>query len=175
MNNAQKPRQPDWRIPYLGIAFLVVALDRLSKIWVQKNVPEGGGITVIPHVFRISHVLNPGAAFSLFTDSADPKRTHLLLTGFSLFAVLVVLGVLVKIGRRFTLTGLALALILGGAIGNVWDRLVYKEVTDFLAVTIIHYHWPDFNFADSAIVIGGCFLLLDAIFSKKNEEAEPEP
>jgi signal peptidase II len=175
MSKSSKPRQPDWRIPFLGISFLVIALDRLSKMWIQEHVPEGGGITVIPHVFRISHVLNPGAAFSLFTNSADPKRTHLLLTGFSLFAVVVVLAVLLKIGRRFTLTGLALALILGGAIGNVWDRIVYKEVTDFLAVTIIHYHWPDFNLADSAIVIGGCLLLLDALFGKKQEKSEPAP
>lgn len=173
MSESPKPRQADWRIPFLGISLLVIALDRLSKLWIQKHVPEGGGITVIPHVFRISHVLNPGAAFSLFTDSADPKRTHLFLTGFSLFAIVVVLGVLVKIGRRFTMTGLALALILGGAIGNVWDRIVYKEVTDFLAVTIVHYHWPDFNLADSAIVIGGCLLLLDALLSKKHEKSEP--
>ncbi len=175
MSDASKPRQPDWRIPYLGISLLILALDRLSKIWVQEHVPEGGHITVIPHVFRISHVLNPGAAFSLFTDSADPRRTHLLLTGFSLLAILVVLGVLLKIGRRFTLTGLALALILGGAIGNVWDRIVYKEVTDFLAVTIIHYHWPDFNLADSSIVTGGILLLLDALLSKKQEKSEPTP
>ncbi len=165
----------DWRIPLLGISLLVVVLDRLSKIWVRKHVVPGGHIVVIPHVFSISHVMNPGAAFSLFTNSADPHRTHLLLTGFSILASVIVLGVLMFIGRKFTITALALALILGGAVGNLWDRVAYKEVTDFLAVQIVHYHWPDFNLADSAIVIGGILLLLDALRGKKEPEAEPAP
>ena len=186
MSEHKRPRSRDWRIPFLGISLLVVVLDRLSKIWVQKHVVPSSHIVIIPHVFSISHVLNPGAAFSLFTDSADPHRTYLLLTGFSILASAVVFGVLLFIGRKFTMTGLALALILGGAVGNLWDRIAYKEVTDFLAVTIIHYHWPDFNLADSSIVIGGCLLLLDALRSHKPhtpdeesttpaEESQPQP
>lgn len=163
-NRADRSRKPNWRIPFLAIALFVIALDRLSKIWVQKNIPEGGSIPIIKNVFHLSHVLNPGAAFSLFTGTADPKRTHLLLTGFSVAAIVVVLIVLLKMGRHFTVSGLGLALILGGAIGNAWDRIAYKEVTDFLAVTIIHYHWPDFNVADSAIVCGAILLLADTLF-----------
>lgn len=166
MSEHNRPRGRDWRIPFLGISLLVIVLDRLTKLWVNKHVVPTTHIVIIPHVFSISHVLNPGAAFSLFTDSVNPNRTHLLLTGFSILASVIVFGVLIYIGRRFTLTGLALALILGGAVGNLWDRIAYKEVTDFLAVTIIHYHWPDFNLADSSIVIGGCLLLLDAMRSR---------
>ena len=174
MSEHRRPRGRDWRIPFLGISLLVIALDRLSKMWVIKHVVPTTHIVIIPHVFSISHVLNPGAAFSLFTDSADPARTHLMLTGFSLLASIVVFGVLMYRGRKFTITALALALILGGAVGNLWDRIAYKEVTDFLAVTIIHYHWPDFNLADSAIVIGGILLLLDAVRSRKDHPATPE-
>ena len=107
--------------------------------------------------------MNSGAAFSLFTDSPHPELTRWLLTTFSLLAALVVLLVLRKIGRRFSLTALSMALVFGGAIGNVWDRLRYGTVVDFLEVHIIHYHWPDFNIADSAIVIGGILLLLDSL------------
>jgi signal peptidase II len=108
-------------------------------------------------------VLNPGAAFSMFTDSPRPSLTHWILTVFSLIAAAVIVFVIVRFGRRLTPTMVALALILGGTIGNVWDRLRFGMVTDFLEVHIVHYHWPDFNVADSAIVIGGILLVLDAL------------
>ena len=167
MSEHKRPRGRDWRIPFLGISLLVIALDRLTKMWVIKHVVPSTHIVIIPHVFSISHWMNPGAAFSLFTYTADPHRTYLLLTGFSILASVVVFSVLMVIGRKFTITALALALILGGALGNLWDRVVYKEVTDFIAVTIIHYHWPDFNIADSSIVIGGMLLLFDAIRTRR--------
>ncbi len=88
---------------------------------------------------------------------------------------MVVLIILLRIGRRFTGTTIALALILGGTIGNVWDRLRYGLVTDFLEVHIVHYHWPDFNVADSAIVIGGILLVLDALFSPASRRFPPAP
>lgn len=169
-----KPRGRDWRIPFLGISLLIVVIDRLTKLWVMKHIVPSTHIVIIPHVFSISHWMNPGAAFSMFANPADPHRAYLLLTGFSILASLVVFGVLMYIGRRFTVTGLALALILGGAVGNLWDRIAYKEVTDFIAVTIIHYHWPDFNIADSSIVIGGILLLLDALRGHKPHAHEAE-
>jgi len=163
------PSRRDWHGWLLFLSALVIALDRWTKIWVSHHIEEGDAITVIPHVFRISHVLNSGAAFSLFSVSAHPDRTRWLLTGFSLLAAVVVFGILLKIGRRLTPTSLALALVFGGAIGNVWDRLRYATVIDFLEVHIIHYHWPDFNIADSAIVIGGILLFIDALRSGKAE------
>jgi signal peptidase II len=144
---------------------LILLLDRLTKYWVSRHIPEGDAIVVIRHVFRISHVRNPGAAFSMFTETARPSLTHWMLTIFSLIAAAIVLFVILRFGRRITPTMIALALILGGAVGNAWDRLRYGMVTDFLEVHIVHYHFPDFNVADSAIVIGGILLVLDALRS----------
>ena len=155
---------PDRRLWLLFISAFIVALDRLTKAWIVGHIPEGDAIPVIDHVFRLSHVRNPGAAFSLFINSSRPVLTHWLLTGFSILAGVVVLVVLLRIGRQFSAMSIALALILGGTIGNLWDRIRYGMVTDFLEVHIVHYHWPDFNLADSAIVCGGILLVLDALF-----------
>ena len=160
----------NWRGLLLVISALILVLDRFTKNWVSHHIEEGNAITIIPRVFRISHVQNPGAAFSMFSDSPSPERTRWILIAFSLLAAAVVLGVLLRIGRRLTMTSLAMALVLGGAIGNAWDRIRYGTVVDFLEVHIVHYHWPDFNVADSAIVIGGILLLLDALF-RKSEKA----
>ena len=156
----------------LVIAALIIALDRWTKIWVQHHIADGDEIPVIKGYFYISHVLNPGAAFSLFSDSATPGRTRWMLTIFSMVAVAIVFGLILKIGRRFTTTTIALALILGGALGNVWDRIHYGVVTDFLEVFLRwghwSYHWPDFNIADSAIVCGGVLIMLDALLPRKS-------
>ncbi|WP_324831753.1 signal peptidase II [Alloacidobacterium sp.] len=163
----------DRRSWLFAIAALIIALDRWTKSWVGHHIAEGDEITVIPHYFYISHVLNPGAAFSLFVDSPSPNRTRWLLTSFSIVAVIIVLVLILKMGRRFTATTIALALILGGAIGNVWDRIHYGVVTDFLEVFLRlghwSYHWPDFNVADSAIVCGGILIVLDALLPKKSQ------
>jgi len=163
-------RGRDWRPLFFLISLVIIALDRLSKLWVQKHIAEGMNIPVIPHVFRLSHVLNEGAAFSLFND-APANPTRWALTGFSLVAAVVVAVLLVRIGQRFSATALGLALVLGGAIGNAWDRIQYKMVTDFLEVRIIHYHWPDFNLADSAIVVGGILLFLGGLFTPQRRDA----
>jgi len=150
----------DSRIPLLLLAVLVVVLDRASKIWIVHHINPGYAITVIPGVFRLTHVLNTGAAFSLFENSS-PIVVRNSLIGFSIIAVIVVLAMLWRAGRTLSLTGIALALILGGAIGNLYDRLRFSHVVDFLEVHIVHYHWPDFNIADSCIVIGACLLLIE--------------
>jgi signal peptidase II len=158
----------------LLISVVVLVLDRLSKNWVVRHVELGQAISVIPRVFRITHVLNDGAAFSLFADSATPEHVRWALIAFSTLAALAVLVALLRMGRRFTLTTLALALVLGGAVGNDYDRIRFASVVDFLEVHIFSYHWPDFNVADSAIVTGACLLLLDALLPRKarTEEAK---
>jgi signal peptidase II len=161
------PRRLPW---LLGISLAVLLADRLTKIWVEGHVSMGGGIPVIPHFLRISHWTNDGAAFSLFADTASPNTVRWVLTSFSLLAALVVLVVLVRLGQRVTLTTVALALILAGALGNVHDRIRYGSVTDFIEVHIFGYHWPDFNIADSSIVTGACLLLLDSLRPRKQEE-----
>ena len=133
-------------------------------------LPLGGEHVVIPKVFWISHVLNTGAAFSLFGDTASPERVRWLLVGFSLIAAVIIGIVLLRIGRRITATTFGLALILGGAIGNVYDRIRTGAVIDFLEVHIVHYHWPDFNLADSCIVIGGILLVLHSLVAARSDE-----
>jgi signal peptidase II len=165
-------RVRDWRGWLLALSAFTIAFDRFTKHWVSRHIGEGNVIVVIPRVFAISHVMNPGAAFSLFTDSPDPARTRWLLTGFSLLAAIVVLIILLRIGRRLSLTAVSMALVFGGAIGNAWDRITYGTVVDFLQVHIVHYHWPDFNVADSAIVIGGILLLMDSLRTRKEPGAQ---
>jgi signal peptidase II len=156
----------DRRIWMLVIAAVVVVLDRLTKRWVGAHLGLGQAIVVIPKVFRITHVLNTGAAFSMF-ENMNEHTVRNLLVAFSIVAVIVVLALLWKLGRTFTMTSVALALILGGALGNLYDRVMYSHVVDFLEVHIVHYHWPDFNVADSCIVIGACLLLLEMLRPQK--------
>ena len=162
-------KRMDARPWLLLIAAVVIALDRWSKIWITRHLARGQFKPVIQGVFRLSHVYNTGAAFSLFAESLSPTVVRNVLIGFSAVAVLVVAGMIWRLGRRMSGTGVALALILGGAIGNLYDRVHFSYVVDFLEVTIVHYHWPDFNVADSAIVVGACLLLLE-IFRAQPEE-----
>lgn len=151
----------DWRIPLLLLSAVVVACDRLSKLWVVHHIKNGAAITIIPGFFRLTHVLNSGAAFSMFADSVSPNAVRYGLIAFSALAVVIVLVMLWRTGRTLDPSSIALALILGGAIGNLYDRARLYYVVDFLEVTIVHYHWPDFNVADSCIVIGAGLLLIE--------------
>jgi signal peptidase II len=165
------PRKLPW---LLLVSVIVFAADRLTKIWVSHHVEFGGAIPVIPRVLRITHWTNDGAAFSMFADSASPHMVRNCLIIFTLLAAAAVFFALLRLGSRITLTTMALALILGGAIGNVHDRIAYGSVVDFIEVHIIHYHWPDFNVADSAIVVGACLLFLDSLLphSKSGDPVE---
>jgi signal peptidase II len=152
----------------LAISALVVVIDRITKHIVATQLPNGQAHTVIPGIFRISDVHNTGAAFSMFAENASSATVRNILIAFSVVAVLVLLGMLWRVGRYFTATSVALALILGGAFGNLYDRIRYHYVIDFLEVHIARYHWPDFNVADSCIVIGACLLLIE-IFRPQSE------
>jgi signal peptidase II len=159
----------DMRGLILIIALFVVFLDRITKLWISAHIEPGHAMVVIPRVFRLTHVLNSGAAFSMFEGSASPSLVRNSLIAFSILAVVVVLVLIWKMGRSLTLTSFALALILGGAIGNLYDRIRFAYVVDFLEVHIVHYHWPDFNVADSAIVVGACLLLLEMLRPQRSE------
>jgi signal peptidase II len=163
------PRRLPWLIL---ISAAVIFLDRLTKTLVSSRIPIGGAIGIIPRVLRITHWTNEGAAFSLFADSNSPHAVRWGLVVFSLIAALVVFLAMVRLGSRFTLTTIALALIFAGALGNVHDRIAYGSVVDFIEVHIFSYHWPDFNVADSSIVTGACLLILDSLLPKR-ETAEP--
>jgi signal peptidase II len=152
----------------LLISVLDVVADRLTKTWVAAHIPLGGAIPVIPRVLRITHWTNEGAAFSLFANSGAPHAVRWGLVIFTLLAACAVFMALIYLGSRFTLATIALALILGGALGNVHDRIVYGSVIDFIEVHIFNYHWPDFNIADSSIVVGACLLFLDSLLPHKD-------
>ncbi len=156
------------RLKLLLISLAVFILDRLSKLWIVAHIPSGQDITVIPRFFRLTHVYNNGAAFSLFADAPSPDKVRWMLIVFSAIAIVIVLAVLQKAGRVVNTTSIALALILGGAVGNLYDRLASRYVIDFLAFNIFGYHYPDFNVADSCIVIGACLLLLEVFRAPKS-------
>jgi signal peptidase II len=147
------------------IALSVIALDRYTKWLIAHRLTMHDGITVIPGFFRIIHAENPGAAFGLFADSPAPWKIGLLIF-FSIVALLIVSALLWKSSHTLTATGVGLSLILGGATGNLWDRIVNHRVVDFLLFYIGHYQWPAFNVADSAIVTGACLLVLEIFFTK---------
>ena len=164
------PRKLPW---LLLISVVIIVADRITKTLVASRVPVGEGISVIPGFLRITHWLNEGAAFSLFADSASPNAVRWGLIAFSALAAIAVLIALIRLGSHITLATMALALVLGGALGNLHDRVVYGSVVDFIEVHILGYHWPDFNVADSSIVVGACLLLLDSLFPRKPSEAAP--
>jgi signal peptidase II len=143
----------------LLIALAVLLLDRITKWAIAQTIPLEDTINIIPGFFRLTHLENTGAAFSLFADSSSPFRTTLLIA-FSVAALSVVSVLLWKDRRVFHSGTLALSLILGGAVGNLWDRIANGKVTDFLDFYIGIHHWPPFNVADSAIVVGALMLFM---------------
>jgi len=152
------------------IAVAVFVLDRLAKWLVIRNIVLEDNVPVIPGFFRLTHLENPGAAFSLFADSPSALRTGLLIA-VSVTALAVVALLLWFRRNTFNFTTVALALIMGGALGNLWDRLSDGKVTDFLDFYIGAHHWPPFNLADSAIVVGALLLMLRMLRKDKHTEA----
>ncbi len=153
------------------IALVVVLLDRWTKSVVAQRIPLYSHIQVIPGFFRLTHTENTGAAFSLFADSVMPWRTGLLIA-FSGLALVVVSILLWKNHHAHMVTGIGLSLIMGGAMGNLWDRLAHGRVVDFLLFYVKRYQWPVFNLADSAIVVGAGLLILEILFHRPDGPEE---
>jgi signal peptidase II len=162
------------RTLYLLIAIVIVLLDRWTKQTVARRIGLYAHIQVIPGFFRITHTENTGAAFSLFADSTAPWKTGLLI-GFSAIALVVVSVLLWKNHPAHAVTGIGLSLIMGGALGNLWDRLTSGRVVDFLLFYVKQYQWPVFNLADSAIVVGAGLLILEILFHKSSGREESQP
>jgi len=162
------------RAAYVMIALVVVLLDRWTKHLVAQRIRLYSHIQVIPGFFRLTHTENTGAAFSLFADSPSPWKTGMLIA-FSAITLVVVAVLLWKNHHAHVITGVGLSLIMGGAVGNLWDRLARGRVIDFLLFYYKRYEWPVFNLADSAIVIGAGLLVLEILFHKSSvgEDARP--
>jgi signal peptidase II len=156
----------DWRRfgTMLGLVALpVFVLDQLVKLYIVRHLKLFEQIDLVPHWLAITYTLNSGAAFSLFA-TLPPAVREIMLDGLAAAAV-VVLGVLLARGARPPIVSLAFALIMGGAAGNLFDRLVRGRVVDFIYVHYYAWSYPVFNIADSAITIGLAIILLHSVFS----------
>jgi signal peptidase II len=160
------------RIYTFLIAFAVLLLDRYTKWVVAQHISLHDSITVIKRVFYITHVENRGAAFGIFNDSPSPWKIGLLVL-FSVVALVIVSALLWRSSHSMTASAVGLSLILGGALGNLWDRLLSGRVVDFLLVYIGSYEWPAFNLADSAIVVGAGLLVFEILFTKESATEKP--
>ncbi|MBM3774544.1 MAG: signal peptidase II [Acidobacteria bacterium] len=152
-----------------SIAAVVFAFDRVTKWIIRVQVSAFDRHPVIPGFFDIVHSENRGAAFGLLSE-ASPQWRALLLVGVSLLALGIVGGMLWNASRLDRPTFYGLALIFGGALGNLFDRILHGQVTDFLEFYVGEYVWPAFNVADSAITIG-CGLLLLSLVKPRRQVA----
>ncbi|HEK1770363.1 TPA: signal peptidase II [Pseudomonas putida] len=157
------------RLAWLWLSLVVLVLDQATKLYFDNALTMYQQIVVIPDYFSWTLAYNTGAAFSFLADSSGWQRWLFALIAVVVSAVLVVW--LKRLGRNETWLAVALALVLGGAIGNLWDRVVLGHVVDFI---LVHWrnthHFPAFNLADSAITVGAVMLALDMFKSKKSEE-----
>lgn len=145
-----------------SVAAIIVILDQLTKFSISRALPLGHSLPVIPDFFDISHVLNPGAAFGLLAGRSAAFRNPFFI-GVSLAAIALIVYYYHQYLREASLPALGLGLILGGAVGNLIDRVRLGVVVDFLDFHISGYHWPAFNVADAAISVGVALMLLDML------------
>jgi signal peptidase II len=150
------------------IALAVVLLDRITKLAIIHTLRPGQGIPVIPGFFDVVFVLNPGAAFGFLATLSEEVRNPLFILVSVAAAILIVIY-RVRYLRSHRLVSAALGLVLGGAVGNLIDRLTYGMVVDFLDVHVGRYHWPAFNVADSAISVGVGLMILDMLLDWQRE------
>lgn len=155
------PRRPLWH--WFALAALVVVLDQISKHVIQQRLVYGESITVTPF-FDLVLVFNPGAAFSFLSDAPGWQRDFFIAIGLSACACITWLLLRHRDQPMFCL---ALALVLGGAVGNLIDRFVLMAVVDFLHFHAGRYYWPAFNLADSAITCGAGLLVWDSFFDRR--------
>ena len=151
-------------VKWISLSVVVLVLDQVSKIWITTSMFLYESIKVIPF-FQLTYVQNEGAAFSFLNDAGGWQRWFFV--GLSLVASILIVIWLSKLPKSEKLQSLGLAMVLGGAIGNLVDRLRFGYVIDFLDVYYQTWHWPVFNVADSAITVGVFMLLLDSFKNKE--------
>ena len=154
------------RFRWLWLTLGVVVFDRATKAWFEAQTEEGWRHEVVHNFIYLVHSKNPGIAFSFFAGSSSPWTRFLLISGA--LAIIGVLAWLLVTNKSATaLAASGIALILGGATGNVTDRILHGAVTDFLEVWLGTYRWPAFNVADSAITVGAIVLILDVLLTTR--------
>jgi signal peptidase II len=151
--------------PFAVIAGLVVLLDQATKLLVLAKMPLYHSIPVIEGFFSLTHIRNPGGAFGFMAASSQGVR-NLLFVGVSIFAMGLIVYFYRSTPKTYPYLASALAMIFGGAVGNLIDRLRFGEVVDFLDVYVGAYHWPAFNVADSAITVGITVFIVHLVLGK---------
>ena len=163
---------PKTRI-FVGASLISVLLDQATKLTVDANLSFSDRIPVIDNFFYITHARNPGAAFGLFADAPVVIRLTLFI-GITLVALGMVVSFYRKLAPGDRFSALSLGLILGGAVGNLIDRVFRGEVVDFLHFRLWGgYQWPDFNLADSFIVVGVAFLVIELLAAEGESRDDP--
>jgi signal peptidase II len=165
------------RLLPFGVAAAVFVLDRLTKGIVRTHVGQWDApLAVIPGLLNIVHTENPGIAFGLLTNLVNPWRSVILI-GFASVVLAVITAVLLRTGQggaQGTVLRIGLSFEMGGALGNLFDRIVHGTVTDFVEVHGGEHYFPAFNVADSAIFVGACLLLLDMWYSRERKTQTAE-
>jgi signal peptidase II len=161
------------RLPYFGVMAALVGLDQLTKWLVARSLDLHDYRPLVEGFLSLSHVRNYGAAFGILADADLPYQAA-LFSGLSLAALIAIAVYAFRLPAEARLPQIALSLILGGAIGNLIDRLRLGYVVDFVHVYWKHHQWPDFNAADSAITVGVSLLILDILRSPQTGSA-PNP
>jgi signal peptidase II len=160
------------RLRWLWLALVTVLLDRATKAWFEWQTVEGWRHELIPNLVYLVHSRNPGIAFGVLSDVPSPGTRIALIVGS--LAIIGIIAWLLAGHAGSSLTAAGLALVLGGAAGNVTDRILHGAVTDFLEVWLGAYRWPAFNVADSAITLGAVFVLVDVLFVCKHRADIPK-
>jgi signal peptidase II len=160
-------------IAYYGLILLLLVIDQAAKMLIVRTVRLFGSVKVIPGFFDLSHIRNKGAIFGAFSRVDGPLVT-ILLTAASFCALAMVAYYFVKTPPSEKWMKIALSLILGGALGNLVDRVFRGYVIDFLELYIKDFHWPTFNIADSCITIGAFLLIIVFLVRRPSHVAHPD-
>lgn len=158
------------RLRYLWLTLAVVLLDRATKAYFEATTPIGWRHELIPNFIYLVHSSNTGIAFGVFSQTAG-TGTRIALVAGSLIVIGALCWLLVTSRQASRLSSAGLALLLGGATGNVTDRILHGGVTDFFEVLFGSYAYPAFNVADSAITVGAVLLLIDLLFTRPAKPA----
>jgi signal peptidase II len=154
------------------LAGVILIFDQATKIWIQNTIPLWESKTIIPGLFNLVHVLNKGAAFGFLADLEGNMQTYFFI-GITGLAVVLIIHLLRTVHRKDHYLFTALGLILGGALGNLIDRIRLGMVIDFLDFHFGSHHWPAFNVADMAISTGA-ILLLVSFYRKKRYASDSD-
>ena len=157
------------RFRWLGVSFSVLAADQATQLAIERATDAGWRHAVIPGLLDLVHTRNSGIAFGMFSET-NSSWLQVLLISFSLIAATVIAWLLLSGRAGGQRNHAGLALILGGAVGNVLDRMMQGSVVDFILVYYRSFQWPAFNLADSAIVTGAGLVLLDLLAGHRPAE-----